>query len=261
MIYNYKNRNILEIPFDEDGFLNEFSTLEALKINSAWLIPQAQEQINKKFTLVRNDQGLICPKLTLNEFVKNHPESVKWFNTLFSYLKTIPRGEIIQGSQNKQPEVSALVPLILASFKKYRGVKYCEWDWFNEYMKVFVDKDLLDAVTLGFNIEVSKEERCNAREYCLQVKSGAKLGTTKKPTQQYSVTSRAFKNDERELNSLPKLRKIMECQLWVAHPSLRTELMLLDVNNLDSMPEPLVEETLSTTKYVKEIEEELPWNA
>lgn len=268
MIYNYRNRNILELPFDDKGFLDEPSTLEALKVNSSWIIPQALEQIVKHFTLVRGINGLIDPKSTLAKFAERHPDKLNWYRFLFSFLNVIPRGSILSEPQNKCPEYSALVPLILSAFKKYRKVSYSEWDWENSYIKVFVDVDLYDAVTKGKqasisgemkHIDLTREQRIDARDYCLVIRSGVRAGNIKKPTQQYSITNRAF-GKEMELNLLPKLRKIMECQVWVAHPSLRSELMILDVKNLDSMPEPLEQEEFKITTLQQIPEEELSWS-
>ena len=48
----------------------------------------------------------------------------------------------------------------------------------------------------------------------------------------------------------------MDCQLWVAHPSLRNGYMILDTKNLDNIPEPLTdtEVILTPNSYIKDIE-------
>jgi len=51
-----------------------------------------------------------------------------------------------------------------------------------------------------------------------------------------------------ELGTVPKLVTTMLTQIWVAHPSLRTEYMILDPNNWDKMPEPLVGSEIFNTK-------------
>jgi hypothetical protein len=43
-----------------------------------------------------------------------------------------------------------------------------------------------------------------------------------------------------ELSAIPALAGTMLCQIWVAHPSLRTEYMVLDPYNWDRMPPSLI---------------------
>lgn len=256
MNYNFRKQNILELPFDDKDFLS--SALAALGSNADWIIPQAQRFINRDFSLLHNITGLIDPQLTINAFAVNHPDKLNWYKGLFSWLNISPRSGVTYTKQVGNPNHSALVPLILAAFKIHREVGYSEWDWKHPYMKVFVDQDILDACTKYPYIIPTKEEILSAREYSLQIKSGKRVGENKNPTSQYSVTSRAF-GSLSEYNDLPRLRKIMLCQLWVAHPLLRTDLMILDVNNKDEIPLPLVEESFNTTKYVAEEEKELSW--
>jgi hypothetical protein len=65
---------------------------------------------------------------------------------------------------------------------------------------------------------------------------------------------------------VPKLTGTMLCQIWVAHPSLRTEYMVLDPVDWDYMPEPLVSpEIFITNKAGKstltyDASSDLPWN-
>lgn len=257
-MYNYRDKNIIKLPFHEESFLADPVNLTSLKRHFQWIIPAAQDVICKNFILVRNADGLVCPKLTINKFATDNPEALAWYKGLFGYLNTSPRGNIIEGTQNNFPEFSALVPLILAGFKKTRGVQYSEWDWMHPFMKVFVDNDLLEAVVVGRNLVPEKEDLIEAREYSLTVKSGSNIGQIKAPTKQYTVTSKAFTTNP-VLNSLPRLRKVMDCQLWVAHPSTRVGNMILDVFNLDNMPEPLVQEKFVEPKVPEESTNDLSW--
>ena len=258
---DFNKKDIKSIPFDNTELtLADPLMLEALKAHYMWVIPSAQALINESFILVRNEAGLICPELTIKAFAKSNTDIIEWFKNLFTYLNNSPRGGIIGVSQNKVPNMSALVPLILAAFKVSRGVNYSEWDWSNSYMKFFVDKDLLEAVLSGQKpgaIFATPEELIKARDYSCTVKSGQKIGNKTKPTSQYSVTSKSF--EYAELNSLPRLRKVIDCQLWVAHPSLRNKYMILDTKNLDNIPEPLIDATevsLVPSNYIKDID----WN-
>ena len=258
MDLNFSRRNILEIEFDKEF---DLPTKEALKAYYEWVIPAAQTLINKEFTLVRNEDSLIISaEKTIKNFFSTHSvQEVEWYKGLFKYLNTTPRGEIVGVSQNKAPNFSALVPLILAAFKMYRNVNYSEWDFTDKFIKVFVDADLFDSISLGSDLVATREELIQARDYTCLVKSGKKIGSKTKPTSQYSVSSKSFERPE--LNNLPRLRKVIDCQLWVAHPSLRTKYMILDTINLDSMPEPLLDSEINFEPKLKKTEEDIwdPW--
>lgn len=66
------------------------------------------------------------------------------------------------------------------------------------------------------------------------------------------------------LDKAPKLVGTMLTQIWVAHPSLRTEYMVLDPNDWDWMPPPLVTtevfkpetKPVATSNYVSDV----PWD-
>jgi hypothetical protein len=255
MNLDFTKRDIKLIPFDKLSEDNDIlaALLEAMKVHYTWIIPSAQMLINKTLTLSRSNEGLISPRDTLAQFADTvTKDELKWFKHLLLYLNTVPRGNILGVSQNKCASMSALVPLILASFKMFRGVNYSEWDWKDPYMKALVDKDLYEAVTIGTELKPTREELIEAREYSCTVKSGKRIGTKTAYTSQFSVSNKSFSNPD--YNLLPRLRKIMDTQIWVAHPSLRTSYMILDVNNLDSMPEPF------DTLVVKEkVDDSLDW--
>jgi len=57
------------------------------------------------------------------------------------------------------------------------------------------------------------------------------------------------------------------CQIWVAHPSLRTDMMVLDPSVWDNMPQPLVTgetfgglgSTEKTNVKMPQVDTKLPW--
>jgi hypothetical protein len=69
-----------------------------------------------------------------------------------------------------------------------------------------------------------------------------------------------------EIGHLPKLTQTIITQCWLAHPELRTPYMILDLENWDSMPKPLVSnEIFKPTKEqepirTREVAEVLPWD-
>ena len=48
----------------------------------------------------------------------------------------------------------------------------------------------------------------------------------------------------------------MLCQIWLAHPQHRTEYMILDPNNWDTIPAPLIETDLIKTTTSSDV----PWD-
>jgi hypothetical protein len=67
-----------------------------------------------------------------------------------------------------------------------------------------------------------------------------------------------------EFAKIPKLVGTMLTQIWVAHPSLRTEYMILNPNNWDLMPPPLVstdifKQSPAEPKSTQSVNTDLPW--
>lgn len=248
-----------------------------LATQAEWLIPSCLSYIEKNLILVRKDAyddngtlrgaNLISPFDTLKQYFADNPKDTQWFRGMLVYLTFCPRKQIV-GSlvQTRNLEYSALVPLVLSIFKKKRKVQYADWDWLDKGMKYLVDSDMLDAVTLGSGrlsesplYQLPKEDILRIREYSLMYKTGVKTGECRLPTSTYSITTRT---GDSEYNNLPRLRKIMDCQIWVAHQSLRNSLMVLDPINLDNIPEILVPDEINVNSYTKipSKEEDLPWS-
>lgn len=208
-----------------------------------------------KFTLVKKD-GKISPSLS----------SQKWFeeagtggrvdredlaNILNAFIRS-PRGELFIEKQSSPDGLRwcALVPLILATFKEYRNIGYNEWDYTDPKMVHFLDKDIQDLLPY---IKGDLTVEAYTLETLLQfitttstVRSGKTAGLIKPITSITSVTKVP------ELKEYPRLLKLILLQAWVCHPTLRHPLMLLDINDLDNMPTPLVSTEVFPTTEVKE---------
>jgi hypothetical protein len=69
-----------------------------------------------------------------------------------------------------------------------------------------------------------------------------------------------------EIGHLPKITQTILTQCWLAHPELRTPYMILDLENWDNLPKPLVsneifkQEPEQKLTKVKEAAEVLPWD-
>jgi hypothetical protein len=83
----------------------------------------------------------------------------------------------------------------------------------------------------------------------LTQKSGVKAGQMKNPETTWSLTG----IQDTEIAHLPKLTQTLLTQIWVAHPVHRNNLMILDPNNWDLMPEPLLPTNVFKTTEPKEM--------
>jgi hypothetical protein len=74
----------------------------------------------------------------------------------------------------------------------------------------------------------------------LTQRSGIKAGQMKPAESTWSLAGIA----DTELGHLPKLTQTILTQIWLAHPVHRSNLMILDPQNWDHMPEPLIAPTI-----------------
>jgi hypothetical protein len=101
------------------------------------------------------------------------------------------------------------------------------------------------------------------REIGLTTKSGERKGSVANPTSQWCL--RGIQGTE--LAHVPKLVSTMLTQIWVAHPSLRTEYMILDPLNWDKQPDPIIANDIFKQPEIKQsksisqkiIPSKLPW--
>jgi hypothetical protein len=230
---------------------NQIETL-ALKNKASWLLPQITAYI-AKMSLSRNGSGKIDP----SAFVKDNFKD-DWHFGLYRYCTYATRGKIVP-TQNTEAyrNYSALVPLLLMPFKKFEGIGYSEWD--REGLRKLLDFNLAKAVFCGFSSDLSVDCILENRKHGLLIKSGAKAGQMRSPTSSYKL----YGTLDTEVSDLPWLGQVMLTQIWVAHPTIRTELMILDWNDLDRIPDPLIvhEVIPRTEKPVKPVYQfsDLPW--
>lgn len=149
----------------------------------------------------------------------------------------MPRSSIVKPQNSGSgPEYSMLVPLILAGIKKYQGVNYSEWS--QSDLEYVVDRGLAEAMLVPANDipTLSRDEILEIRKLGLTVAAGSRAGTVEPVTSKWALTG----IKDTALGHLPKLAVTMITQVWVAHPTLRTQYMVLDPNDWDGVPEPLV---------------------
>lgn len=276
---NYKltSKNLTDIPFHYLTSPETSHLLLGIEQRAAELIPQALVYLHKNVTLVRNSDNKINPKsinTTLNPKSSNttliNPmlslaktaealgsEEFNWLGGLIEYLTRADRSSIIgKLVQKRNPNFSALVPLVLSAFKIYRKIGYEEWDFSVPQMSLLVDPKLYEAMNTNVDwvySNLTKEHLIEFRDASRMVKSGASMGKIKDLTDIYRINNVGIP----EFDAYPPLVRTILCQTWLAHPRIRCNLMVLELPTFDAMPEPLQQEEIVEEKYV--VKEDKPW--
>ena len=192
--------------------------------------------------IVKDMDGLIDPRVTVYENIKGNSE----LTALYYTFMHSSRGNIIS-AQTKQTTYCSLVPFFLYGFKRYKDIPYSAWS--KNDLNLIVEKNLYDAMVYtglnGSNGPRVRDDILAERQLALEIKS--KPGTYRNPETTYSI----YPARGSFLLQMPILARIMLCQIWCAHPINRNHYMVLDPNDWDSMPEPLI-----TTKPLLD---EIPW--
>lgn len=138
-----------------------------------------------------------------------------------------------KGNQQYKSPINPLVPIILAGFKKFQGIEYGAWN--TEGLEVLLDPEL--AKLVGVTVpEMSTSELLALRNTAITDKTGPRQNIPNNPATCTKLNHLA----DTSIGHLPKLAKYMVLQTWAAHPSNRSEYMILDPNNWDAVPAPLV---------------------
>ena len=246
-MFKLKSNHIIDFEFEKYADLND-SQLEdqarehGLVNYNSWMLPQiAHYYGNWKLVYVNK---LIDPLLTARQNIESDYDIGLW-----RVVTRLKRSSLVKSQVDPEfASYSALVPLILMGAKKYQGVKYSQWNI--QLNCPLIDENLCQAMLYQpdescSHTDMLPDELCyglgserllELRKIGLTIKSGPRAGTQQSPTSAWCL--RGMKNTE--LATVPKLVATMLTQIWVAHPSLRTEYMILDPNNWDVMPEPLV---------------------
>lgn len=241
MSFLLKRADLSSIPFEtcanlvEPADLEDWAVEHNLKFYESWLLPQLVAYFGQMRLRVEDaptgpggSTGTIDPKQFLLNNFKDNPRNIG----MWRIATKLPRGKLI-ATQIKNPSYSALVPLILAGFKKFRGIPYSSWG--REGLEHIMGPDLFEAATVEVP-DISREELLVIRDRGLTFKSGKQAGQAKKPTSAWSLTG----VQDTVIGSLPKLTQVMLTQIWVAHPTIRNDLMILNPLDWETMPQPLL---------------------
>jgi hypothetical protein len=257
-----RTQDIKSYPFEEYAKLNKTQLEAATKEHfisaySSWMLPQIVAYYGtwKLFAT----EGKVDAMLSAKQNIRT-----PWEIGLWRVATQLKRGNLVKlQSRPENANYSALVPLILCGQKKYNGVAYQQWD-LQENSPV-VDESLLEAM-LWRDDEVyglGSERVTQIRTQGLTIKSGPKMGEVQKPTASWCL--KGIKDTE--YATVPTLAATMLTQIWVAHPTLRSEYMVLDPYDWDRMPAPLVGAEIFKTPDPKSAKTpkpygdglELPW--
>jgi len=230
-------KKVLEsVPFQlvyEEGML-ENNQKKALAKYATWILPQALSFVGS-WKVVKTAEGLNDGTATVKKAISECSLGSEWAKGLLMYLIANPRGTIFPTTLRQTGELlpySALVPLVLAAFKKFQDIPYSTWTNINS----LVDKDLMAAMTCTPHA-FSTEELLDLRTLGSTVGSGKDKGSVKSPLKATTIVTTGVE----VFDQLPRLAKLMLTQCWVAHPSLRHQYMVLNPNNWDDMPKPLID--------------------
>ena len=222
-----------------------------------WLLPQLVAYYGS-WTLVKNGDQIDC----LATIKANCPDPK---SRAFYMLSRIKRS-LLLATQTKTPDYATLTPLIMMGQKRMKGVNYESWKD-STGLQYILEPRLFSAMILApEDLEIctslGSDRLREIQVQGLTTKSGKTAGTMKPAKSTWSLTG----IQDTEIGHLPKLTQTIITQCWLAHPELRTSYMILDLENWDSMPKPLVSnEIFKATKEqepirTREVAEVLPWD-
>ena len=179
------------------------------------------------------------------------------------YMLSRVKRSLLVPIMTKSPDYGTLTPLILMGLKRMQGINY-ETFRGSTGLQYLLEPRLLDAVVLT----TEDLETCNSlgsnrlleiQKQGLTTKTGKTAGSIKPAKSTWSLSG----IQDTEIGHLPKLTQTILTQCWLAHPELRTPYMILDLQNWDSMPQPLVTNDIFKavqTQPKQELADVLPWN-
>jgi hypothetical protein len=180
---------------------------------------------------------------------------------MWKVVHKLRRSSLVKAqSQPQYASYSTLVPLIMSGFKKYQEIPYSKWSQVG--LDCIMEANLLEAAMAGTLEDLDDIDIMSARDVGLLIKSGPKAGDSNNPLTTWKLTG----TKGTAIGHLPTLTQTMLAQIWVAHPSLRSRYMILNPDDWDDMPEPLIATDIlaSMTSKAKTAEEHknvnnLPW--
>jgi hypothetical protein len=222
-----------------------------------WLLPQLVAWYGN-WTLVYQDDVIDCVAT-----VKHNCPDPK--SRAFYMLSRIKRSLLV-AQQTKNPDYATFTPLIMMGQKRMKGLDYESWKC-SSGLQYILEPRLFSAIVLApEDLEIcaslGSDRLREIQVQGLTTKSGKTAGSQKPAKSTWSLTG----IQDTEIGHLPKLTQTIITQCWLAHPELRTPYMILDLENWDNMPKPLVSNEIFKQEpeqkpiRTKEVAEVLPWD-
>ena len=215
--------------------VKQFCIAHSITTKANWMLPAFMAELGK-LNLRYNETGKISAKFLYEDHIKDNP----FLTGIIILCRHPQRSSLLKGQTDPlSKNYCSLVPLVLSAFKSLKGIKYSEWD--PRELNYVVDKNLVEVMQLQELPEISVEEILEIREAALTVKTGEKAGEVRSLISSYTL----YIPVGTPISGLPMLGKIMMCQTWCAHPTVRTNLMVLNPLDWDSMPPPIIDATVT----------------
>lgn len=235
---NPLRKELKYFPFAELAETTPPEVIALAKTHLSWILPQLMAHIGQ-MKLYKTDQGLYEPLAFLDRNLGSSAE----LRGMWRLCCRVRRSDFVKPQNTvANAQWSLLVPLILAAVKMYQGVNYSQWSSNN--LELICEPQLAEAMLVEANLvpDLTPTEILELRTLGLTTKT---TGKVESPTSKWKLTGLA----DTALGQLPPLAVTMICQTWVAHPTLRTQYMVLDPNDWDGVPEPLISQEPVAAKW------------
>lgn len=269
-MFTLRSNRIEDFPFECYADLNlsdlqEQAQEHHLNSYNSWMLPQIVAHL-ATWQLYYRDNGKICQQQTLT---KNINSDDWWSRGLWKVITKLKRSSLVKHQIDpSSTNYSALVPLYWSAHKRYNGINYSQWSVSEETDTNWMLEDSLAEVLtweidpdippgLGYDWDTDQLSCGIPGWRLLELRQ---IGLPKTGTKRDNPTSNWCLRNTRltELKDAPKLLTTMLAQIWVAHPTLRTQLMILDPNHWDQMPAPIIDTDIFKKPVVKD--NPLPWH-
>lgn len=215
------------------------AVLEFAKINNidklwTWMMPQIVAHVA---TLT---PSLIEGQISCVDYLKKYFfNGDKWMEGLYRFLMIDARSCYLTTQyKGDAKNYCSLVPLIMYAHKLHNNIPYSAWKRGEVHM--IVNPSLASAMTCEIPPGLTHELLLQIRERGLVWRSGVKKDTARDPLSTYKL----YGIQDTEIGHLPELAQTMLAQIWCAHPSNRTKYMVLDPEQWDSIPPPLISQDI-----------------
>ena len=226
------------IPLDEIAnqvdpkLLEVWVAEQQLQLKEEWLWPQILAHYNR-WNLILDPNGQVDIPKTLRINICSN-----WDLGLWRLVNRVNRSTLVRRqSHPNSVNWSTLAPTIMLAQKRDRGVGYQQWPL--DGLDRVISKELYECLLWAYKNphfrDLGSEELIEIRQQGLLYKTGQKQGQYKSALTTWQLTG--LPTPWREI---PRLAVTMLTQIWVCHPQLRTQYLILDPWQWDHMPPPLL---------------------